>query len=198
MITTILSFIKSAPSWVWIGLVAIGIVYTSYRIGRTAQYNEDVLHTKIDTIMIAYSLELPHPNKPQWIAGKVLPLPDSIKQRLAGYAQTILVKDSLLEWLSMPYQSFYEDSVQQLSILSYPFEKSIYPIMQYKPQNILVPQLLQTLSPPSVPFYRSGTAKVLYGVVSAGCLYQAFNTKGATQLYWSIGALSILTIGIAL
>jgi hypothetical protein len=210
MIATIFSFVKGLPSWVWIGLIAVGIVYGSFRAGRTAQRSEDELLynemvSNADTLMIPYSLELPKPNKPQVIQGKVFALPESIQKELTELRQSkitneqkIKLYDSLLVWTALPFESTYEDAVQRLIVKSYPSNKTIFPFVEYKDQSILIPQITQTLKPPKPPFYKTGTAKVIYGIIGAGCIYQATQTRGSEQMYWSIGAVSVLTIGISL
>jgi len=207
MITTIFEFLKTVPAWVWIVLVAIALLFFADRNGYNRRANQDAMRDSAmvhhaDTIWIAYSLELPKPPKPKPIQGTNVQMSDSVRMALdtlknsnISCEQKVAQYDSILTYRSFSFDVLYSDSVQESYWQIDPVKRIGIPFISYRNQNIKIPQITQTLTPRLIPFYQSGIAKVVYGVIGAGCLYEAIRTE---NLYLGSIGTSILIIGVTL
>jgi hypothetical protein len=193
MMTAIGLFFKKVPAWLWIVFISIlicsAVLYFADRNGYNRRKIEDAIRDSSmvahpETTMVIRYIELPQPKPVKPLQGK--PIPDLIT---IPYPDTCSCE---------PFMSTYEDSVQILQIQVFPIDKMIFPAIDYKPQKILVPQITQTLVPPSLPFYKTGTAKIICGVIGAGCIYGAIESTGSTRLYLSMAGTLIFVIGIGI
>jgi hypothetical protein len=210
--TTILLILKSIgsllakiPTIVWVAVIslAIGIICTNYYRDVKQTERDNAMIANADTTQVPHTITLPQPNPPPAIQGIIIP--SAISRELAELRKSNLEKDtkivrydSMLVEREKPYSMDYEDDVQKLSVVTYPVDKTFSPLIDYKPQTIQVPQITQTLPTPKLPFYKTPTARVIYGAIGVACIYKSQNCPRSDRIYWQIGGVSSITIGIAL
>lgn len=205
--TTFLSFLKGVPSWVWVALGCIAVLYFTDRNGYNRRKAQDAMRDSTafhnaDTIFVPYVVDY-RPRKPQVVQGKVLPPPDNkelteLQRSKISDSLKIARYDSMLVWTSLPFESEYIDEVDSIRIVNDPIEKTTLFSIVRKPQTILVPEITRTLVPPPLAWYKTGTTKVIEGVISAGLIYGAIQSEGKNRLYYSMAGVTFLAISFAL
>ena len=210
MITTVFTFLKSIPAWGWIALVSVAIVYGIFESGRTVQRNADqakydyaIAHA--DTIFVDTSIDLPQPNVPKPIKGKVLPLTSAEAQELQELRERkitdslkLMQYDSALTYVASPFVAEYEDKVDSISATADPMDRSIMFSIVRKKQTVKVPHAIITLPALAIPWYESPIARVVYGVIGSGCIYEATQSSGKSREYFIVGGTVVLVLGVSL
>ena len=136
-----------------------------------------------DTTYVRVPMYLPAPKPPTEIAGTVEVAADSVRHNMNGLEDSAktqhdkyVVADSMARFYVLPWTSFYEDSVQNLSMQCNPVTKTTLAKISYKLQFPLVPQITTTLGAPSPSFFKTNTAYFVYGGVGMTAIYYVFKT----------------------
>jgi len=106
--------------------------------------------------------------------------------------------DSTLQYTALPFESKYEDEVQILKVTSYPFDKSIIPLIEYKKQTVQVPQITLTLPAKEPAWYRTKAAKVIGGAIGATLIYAGTESKEPDKFYYYLIGTTVLTFSFAI
>ena len=131
-----------------------------------------------DTAYVRVPVYLPAPKPPTEIAGTVEVAADSVRHNMNGLEDSAktqhdkyVVADSMARFYVLPWTSFYEDSVQNLSMQCNPVTKTTLAKISYKLQFPLVPQITTTLGAPSPSFFKTNTAYFVYGGIGTTVVY---------------------------
>jgi len=193
--TAFLNYLKTIPSWFWVALVSIGIACGLFYTGMKIQKNTDAskqamrdstaVHNEKITY-VPYTVYLPSPNPTKPIKGKVI------------HDTTIVIVAVSDSEKTPPYEVTYVDKVDSIIATAYPADTTIAFFIIRKPQVLQVPQVTVTLPPEEIPWYSTGTAKVVEAIIGTTLIYTAPHSSGITQLGMTIGGVGMITISFAL
>jgi hypothetical protein len=186
--------ISKIPLIVWAILISLAVAWAGRGYvdsSKQAMRDSTAVHHEIIRY-VPTTVYLPSPNPPKLIHGT--PIHDTV---IVVKRDTIIAYDTIR---TSPdnFQATIDDSVQHTTVLVFSQLQSIYPLISYKPQKVQVPMVTVTLPPKEIPWYQTGTMKVVYGILGTGCIYESNNVKAENRIYWRLIGVGVLTVGFAL